>query len=349
VEHHLLDVSSDGAPLEAAFNKAFADNPPECVALPGWSSKVSLAVLRWCYDRRIPAILMSETNSWDFERKVFKEALKSRIIRHFSSALVTSDSQASYLESLGLSPKAIFRGYNAVDNDFFCGRAEEAASQAMPEIGGFILPEDARGKYFLASSRFVEKKNLIRLIRGYAEFRRERSEASAEWPLVLIGDGELRPQLERELSQLRLTKHVHMPGFVQIGELPRFYGTAGGFVHASTTEQWGLVVNEAMASGLPVAVSRRCGCAEVLVTDGHTGILFDPESVAEIARSLHRLTDRGAAKAMSSAARERISLWGPDRFGEGMRDAVEFALRHGSPPTSWTDGAALTFATQLIR
>ncbi len=81
------------------------------------------------------------------------------------------------------------------------------------------------------------------------------------WDLVLLGDGPLKPTLLKLISSLGLESCVHLPGFKQYDELPVYLGLAETFIHASTTEQWGLVVNEAMASGLPVLVSNRCGCA----------------------------------------------------------------------------------------
>ena len=123
------------------------------------------------------------------------------------------------------------------------------------------LPE----RYFLASARFVPKKNLLRLLEAYAGYRR-RAGADA-WHLVLLGDGELRGDIERRSALPDLAGAVILPGFRQYDELPAYYGLARAFVHASTTEQWGLVVNEAMAAGLPVLVSDRCGCAPDLVED----------------------------------------------------------------------------------
>ena len=61
------------------------------------------------------------------------------------------------------------------------------------------------------------------------------------------------------------------------------------FVHASASEQWGLVVNEAMAAGLPVIVSERCGCAPDLVREGVNGLTFDPCDVAELAGLMERV------------------------------------------------------------
>ena len=107
---------------------------------------------------------------------------------------------------------------------------------------------------------------------------------SAPWSLVLLGDGPLKSDLCRLISDLRLDACVHLPGFKQYHELPVYYGLASAFVHASTTEQWGLVVNEAMASGLPVLVSNRCGCAQDLVKEGVNGFTFDPCNVEQLAQ-----------------------------------------------------------------
>ena len=141
----------------------------------------------------------------------------------------------------------------------------------------------------------MEKKNLPKLIEAYAEYR-IRSESGSQkpevidskalWELVLLGDGPLKTDLRRLISDLRLNEHVHLPGFKQYEELPVYYGLAKAFVHASTTEQWGLVVNEAIASGLPVIVSNRCGCAPELVNGN--GFTFDPGNRHELVARLVR-------------------------------------------------------------
>src|SRR5258706_11264440 len=94
-------------------------------------------------------------------------------------------------------------------------------------------------------------------------------------------------------------------GFKQYGDLPAFYGLAGGFVHVSRVEQWGLVVNEARAAGLPVIVSHSCGCAEDLVEQGVNGWAVDPFDGDAIAARLTDLaapnTDRTAMAARGQA------------------------------------------------
>jgi len=156
---------------------------------------------------------------------------------------------------------------------------------------------------------------------------------SAPWSLVLLGDGPLKSDLCHLISDLGLQHSVLLPGFKQYPDLPAYYGLASAFIHASTTEQWGLVVNEAMASGLPVLVSNRCGCAQDLVREGVNGFTFDPYNVEEMANVMLRLTEtpKHRLTEMGDASRQLISAWGPERFARGLHDAAETALKNPPP------------------
>jgi glycosyltransferase involved in cell wall biosynthesis len=289
---------------------------------------------------------MSESNAWDFKRVFYRERIKRSLVAHFSAALVTSDSQANYLESLGMPAEAIYRGYNAVDNEYFKSAAASAKNGPMPTVNDTSLPEQFRGRYFLASARLVPKKNLAALIRGFEQFRRSLDGGELCPPLVILGDGELRAQLENLTQQLGLERDILFAGFRQVDELPTFYGTAGAFIHVSTTEQWGLVVNEAMASGLPVAVSTRCGCAEVLVEDGHTGYLLDPFDENDICRAFRRLHGSERRDQLARRGQDRVFEWGPERFARGLKQAAEHAARVGVPRVGLLDMLTLRAAAR---
>ena len=150
---------------------------------------------------------------------------------------------------------------------------------------------------------------------------------NAPWDLVLLGDGPLRETLNTQLSTLNLHAHIHLHGFKQYEELPVYYAFARAFVHASTTEQWGLVVNEAVASGLPVIVSNRCGCAPELVAGN--GFTFDPMKEDELAGRLLEmasLSDKDLED-FGEASRRIAAGFGPDRFGEGLEHAATMAIK----------------------
>jgi glycosyltransferase involved in cell wall biosynthesis len=116
-----------------------------------------------------------------------------------------------------------------------------------------------------------------------------------------------------------MTKSVFMPGFKQYSEIPAYYALAEAFILPSTTEQWGLVVNEAMASGLPVLVSERAGSAGDLVQSGFNGYTFDPYNVVHLSDLMVRLAiDRDAREAMGTASSDLIKEWSPDVFSKRL-------------------------------
>jgi len=397
---------------------------PRAVVVPGWSYTDALSALSWCLQTNTPVVIMSESTEWDEPRLPWKEWMKRRLVRLCSAALAGGTPHRDYLVRLGMPAERVFLGYDAVENEHFACGAKEVrgqrsevrvkpqsgnAASSGPVVSGPVvrgqfsalrarygLPE----KYFLASARFVEKKNLPRLLEAYALYRQkaestkqkgEGTEAekqkaenknkfqlsefqlsafkndlcpptSVPWSLVLLGDGPLRSTLNSQLSTLNLQHSVLLPGFKQYDELPVYYALASAFVHASTTEQWGLVVNEAMASGLPVLVSNRCGCAQDLVKDGVNGFTFDPVNVEQLAALMLRLTettehgspttragttDHGLRTTqpktevnledMGKASREIISNWGPERFASGLKSAVKKALEVGPKRAGITD------------
>ena len=318
-------------------NQALDQLAPAVLAIPGWSHPAALGGLAWSLRNSRPAVLMSESTAGDEPRRLWREWIKRRVLRLFAAALVGGDPQAAYVRALGMPQEGIFPGYDAVDNAFFeqgAAMTEAEAERVRSELG---LPP----KYFLASSRLIAKKNLFRLLDAYSLYRRRAG--LDYWPLVLLGDGELRPSIESHIAELDLLQDVRLPGFKQYGELPAYYGLAGAFVHASTTEQWGLVVNEAMASGLPVLVSERCGCARDLVKDGINGFTFDPYDVDELARLMQQVTamTEERRRAMGRSSQTIVADWGPERFADGLFQAVQFALNRPPPQASWLDKALL--------
>ena len=348
--------------LATRLNWALDDFEPEVVFTPGWSSPAAFGALQWCGRQNVPVVCMSESTASDQKRSAWREAVKRRIVGLCSAALVGGSPHARYMVALSMPRERVFLGYNAVANGYFAQGANQARSAECETRNKYGLPES----YFLASARFIEKKNLPGLIEAYAHYlklagagdqedptprpsfrdqggevlgdRRSSSPQStfnsplstAPWSLVLLGDGLLRPELEIRISELGIWDSVHLPGFKQYADLPAYYGLARAFVHASTTEQWGLVVNEAMASGLPILVSYRCGCAADLLQDGLNGYTFDPHDVRGLASLMFRLSSGQVDCArMGRASQAIIEAWGPERFACGFKQAADCAVEVG--------------------
>jgi glycosyltransferase involved in cell wall biosynthesis len=119
---------------------------------------------------------------------------------------------------------------------------------------------------------------------------------------------------------------LHLPGFKPYDELPAYYALANAFVHASMSEQWGLVVNEAIASGLPVIVSNRCGCAPELMNGN--GSTFDPTNEHELTARLLEMASLSddELQQLGDNSYRIAANFGPDRFGEGLERAARVAM-----------------------
>jgi len=320
--------------ISAAVGRALTELRPDVLCVNGYSSIPSLVALLWAADHSIPAAICSESNRFDMDRSPIKEWIKQRVVGFSSAGVAGGTPQADYLTELGLPKEAVFAGYDAVDNSHFA-MGSETARQRDDELRKELkLPMN----YFIACSRFTEKKNIPRLIEAFALYREQNSKPEKTWDLVIVGEGELRPLIENAIRQFGVSHAVHLVGAKPYDALPAYYGLAGAFIHASTTEQWGLVVNEAMASGLPILVSNRCGCAADLVQEGRNGFTFDPTNVADLAQLMARISafDFPLA-AFGLMSRQIIARWGPERFALGMKAAVECALKTGAKRGSLFD------------
>ena len=324
-----------GAELRRRMAQALEEFRPGAVVVPGWATPVAWLAMDWCVRNGVPMVCLSESTAQDEPRAAWKDWIKRKLIRTFSSALVGGRRHRDYLAALGLPGSQVFFGYDAVDNGYFATRVAAVRAQAHETRLRLGLPQD----YFLSSARFVGKKNLSRLLDSYAQYRLRQA---APWSLVLLGDGDLRADLERQVDALGLRESVRMPGFVQYDGLPDYYALAGAFIHPSTVEPWGLVVNEAMASGLPVLVSNLCGCVPELVHDGVNGFTFDPLDADDLAQKMAQVAMSGFPRAdYGRKSREIVAQWGPDRFAQGLSLAIGEALARGPIPIDATTRALL--------
>ena len=211
-----------GKAVNRAMVAALDEFRPEVVCISGYAFRVSLAALLWAVRRRVPVVVLSESNEFDEQRSTPKEFIKRRVIGLCSAGLAGGTPQAAYLTKLGLPANHVFFGYDVVDNRHFAEKAGEVKRQKAKGRNKPGLPE----RYFVACCRFGEKKNLPRLVEAYGRYRelwqggrdsRPRTEDGGRreerpWDLVLIGDGEKRPEIEATIARLGVAEAVLLAG-----------------------------------------------------------------------------------------------------------------------------------------
>jgi 1,2-diacylglycerol 3-alpha-glucosyltransferase len=320
---------------------------PAAVAINSYSAPDARSALEWCRRNRRVAVVMVDSRREDAPRSLPREALKRPIVRSFDAALTAGTPHVRYLRELGLPADVIFTPCDVVDNDWHRSEAERA--RRVPAAYDHLPGLDDARPFFLASNRFVARKNVGMLIEAYLRYR-EKAVLAGEspWRLVLLGDGPLRTELAQQAAA-KGGEDITFAGFHPLKELPVYYGLASAFVHPAAADQWGLVVNEAMASGLPVLVSRGAGCEPDLVADGVTGFSFDPHDPDRLADLLGHVATMNAAQraAIGGAAQQHIQNYSLEAFAYGMMNAVSAGQRTAST-TRPVVGRAILAALRLV-
>jgi glycosyltransferase involved in cell wall biosynthesis len=265
-------------------------------------------------------------------------------VSFYDSAFVGGSLHKSFVKFLGFSAGCIFDGYDTIDNQYFTDSAVKVRIDTVGNRAALDLPS----RYILSLGRFVSKKNLILVICAYADLVDSGRHNGHD--MVLVGSGAeyeklVELALERGLqviihnSKRSITKTevekiaaehkgcVHFSPFAQIDTVPAYFALATAFVLASYKEEWGLVVNEAMACGCPVLVSRSVGSAPDLVRDGVTGYSFSPTNQVELVTCMAKVCgDVDHAKKLGVGALAHIGQWSNTRFAHNALRAAYCAM-----------------------
>ena len=113
-------------------------------------------------------------------------------------------------------------------------------------------------------------------------------------------------------------------GRVEYSELPKYYAQVGVFVFPTYKDEWGLVINEALASGLPVIGSIYSQAVEELVAEGENGWLFKTDNSTEIFEALERFykTSKQGLNFMREASRKRVQQISPNFAAQKMAKSI---------------------------
>jgi glycosyltransferase involved in cell wall biosynthesis len=208
----------------------------------------------------------------------------------------------------GFKENQLFYGIDVVDNEFW----------QRP-----ILSEQ-HSNYFLFVGRLIQVKNLLFLLKAYTRYRQE---VQNPYDLFIVGDGVERDRICQYIKQTNL-EGVKLVPFLQQIDLISIYRNARAFILPSIQETWGLVINEAMASGLPIISSTKCGATSILVKEGHNGYTFSPDCEEELIDKMI-LFDKSSYEEqslMGEHSLEMISHWGLSKFSEGCYKAIKYVL-----------------------
>lgn len=298
----------------------------DVVVVPGWSMPTSLLAVLACRLRGIPYVLFSETHTRR-QRSWWLRLLRGLVLRPViggaSAWLATGSLSAEYLVEHGATAERIRRFANTPDVEALARAVEDERERRAETRAQFGLPADAFVTVHVG--RLIGAKDVGTLLGAQA---RLEARGTMHW-LCVVGDGVERAALEQQAVALGLAR-VRFLGALRPEQLPALWAAVDAFALASVHEPWGVVVNEAMAAGLPVLLSDRVGAAPDLVEPGVNGDRFpagDDARLAELLRGLADDPDGARAKGRESA--RIVAEWGYGPTIRGFVEAVRLAAEEG--------------------
>jgi glycosyltransferase involved in cell wall biosynthesis len=237
-----------------------------------------------------------------------RKALRRVFLRFADAVLVNGRSGAKYITSIGYSRKRVF----------LLPQTTEVSAFARVPVCRF----GEAAHRILIVGNLVERKNIGGFLSILGLWCKAHPERNVE--VFIAGDGPERKQIESNPRGQNLT--VRLLGNVPYPDLPRVYEQGGALAFPTLADEWGLVVNEAMAAGLPVLGSLYSQAVEDLVLDGENGWVFHPDQPEEVYMKLDRFfsTSEHDLNCIRSRARETALQFTPERMADGIVNAIRF-------------------------
>lgn len=273
----------------------------------------SLLAALYCsvIDRKCRLILWATLSEQSEQgRGVVRNLLRRWLIPRACAIIVNGESGARYAQKFGADIGRIFRAPYAVPIDIFASAPLEHPKTNITRI--------------LFVGQIIERKGLIPFIRVLNQWAKLHPEQMIE--LTIVGDGPLQPVIESQPYVPNLVLNIH--GNFTYRKMPAFYAQADLFAFPTLADEWGVVVNEALAAGLPILGSRYSQAIEELVRDGETGWKFRPDHEDEMMDAIDQAistTPQRLAEMRISARNQSLTI-SPSLVANQFLRVIEFAL-----------------------
>jgi len=274
---------------------------PDAILVYGWAYHSHLQVLRH-FKTKVPVFFRGDSTLLDDVKGFktwFKTILKKWIYHHIDYALYTGSNNKAYFKKSGLKESQLIFAPHAIDNKRFSIRNPDKVNLIRESLG-----VEQNEVLILFAGKFEQKKDPLILLHAFSKL------SLASVSLLFVGSGYLEERLHAESSGLN---NVYFKGFQNQTEMPALYQACDLFCLPSRGpgETWGLAVNEAMACGKAILVSKKVGCAIDLVKPGKNGEIFNAGDLNDLTDKLKKMIGerRSGLSRMGQHSEEIIQTW----------------------------------------
>jgi glycosyltransferase involved in cell wall biosynthesis len=303
-----------------------AATSPDVVLVPGWHSAMQLRAIRACRRRGVPVVYRGDSTLFSGPRGLVSPLwrVKTRyMLRQFDGYLAVGTYADDYLRRFRAPDPAIVRSPHCVDNErFWRETGQERLSRAAHRAAAGATAADF---VVLFAGKFQARKRPLDAVRAVAQL-------GPSAVLMMAGDGPLAPETRAEAK--RLGVRLAWQGFLNQSQLPKAFAAADAVLVPSAWESWGLIVNEAMASGVPCVTTARVAAAKDLIVAGITGYTEEPGDVDAMAARLDDLrTARDRGHDFTAACRNQAALCSFEAATAGLLEVCRRVLQARLPAT----------------
>jgi glycosyltransferase involved in cell wall biosynthesis len=293
---------------------------PDLAILTGWQSKMLVQAWWACVRLGVPRIVRGESNALS-NRPSWKRAAHRAWLRGFDRFLAIGKANRDFYLQAGIPESRIHPCPYFVDNARFAAAAARLRDRRGELRSRWSIPE--RATCFIFCGKLIAKKRPLDLLSAL----QRAIAAGASAHVLVVGDGELMSDARALAARERLP--VSFAGFLNQTEIAGAYVASDCIVLPSDCgETWGLVVNEAMACGLPVIVSDRVGAGPDLIEEGKNGyVVRSGDAQALAARCLDLLHDKTRLDQFGEFSAVKIQGYTPEHAAEQFAAAVHCVTR----------------------
>lgn len=287
-------------------------NKPEIIVWCGYQPTVVLAVL---FSKFIRSKLAAFSDTWIGRNKNiswFKKYARKIAYKYFSDVFIGASKQTLEMFKFfnkDINKDQLFLSWLCADNEYF---------------NEYLNGKNVKNKYdIMFSGRIVDIKNPLFL----AEVAMKVKEKLGSCRVLIIGDGD--EKLKTAMFQIfeKYGIEYDFPGFIKHDELPEYYSQSKILLLPTSGDCWGVVLNEAMISGLPVITTNMTAAAGELVLDGVNGYVLPLDSEQWSEKIVSLLSDSEELHKFSEAARETVLRFNFEKAAQGIIQAIEYVKR----------------------
>lgn len=270
-----------------------------------------------------PFILWSGTTvNEPTKYKLFSLPMIKFIVKYTDAYIAYGTNAKEYLIQLGAQKDKVFASFNTVDTTFFGEQCVKCKSKKTSLKNKFGINHE---NIILYVGQLIERKGVNYLLKAH-----EKLSDKHDVGLVLVGNGNQKQELMK-LCKDNAIDNVYFIDFVQKDALTQYYAIADVFVLPSTEEVWGLVINEAMACGLPVISTEKVGASIDLIEQGVNGYVVPASDSDRLYESLKMiLSDSKLKYSMGKASEEIINDFTISHAAKGFVRAIDFVCKQSS-------------------